>query len=318
MFLFKRIILFKKSNLFLSLSVNVAFLTLTNLFFAQENTRKNFGVKLGVIANFGSHVNQIGLRLDTYVNHGFVQVNLGNSSTFSFANLAQRKKLFENRFSVGVLFLGGKQNMEMDFIWDGLRHQTNYQNAVGYNYLWYRDNLGSSQNSGGWTGQVSNFQLFFENDIFAGTGKDKFRTGHLMLGYRHRDFNFQLGTKLWTGETRGSDWQKIQLNKCPSGYRILEDLPYGKTSHGIIYGGISYHLPHGNYLNGQIGMDSEQVRHIFQNRLSHDMILFPKQIERKTPHYPRLDENGCPVFEKESIRNNKLYLQFGINSIWSY
>jgi len=310
--------LLKKSYQFTSLAVIVTFLTLTSGFLAQESTHGNFGVKFGIIGNFGSHVQQIGLRLDTYINHGFSQINLGNSITFSFGNLAHRKKLVENRLAFGILILGGKKNMDIDFIWDGLRHQTNYQNAVGYNYLWYRDNLGSSQNSGGWTAQVSHFQLFFENDIFAGTGKDKFRTGHLMLGYRDRDFNFQLGTKLWTGETRGSDWQKIQLNKCPSGYRILENLPFGKTSHGIIYGGISYHLPLGNYLNGQIGMDSEQVRHIFQNRLSHDMILFPKQIERKTPHYPRLGENGCPVFDKESIRNNKLYLQFGINSIWSY
>lgn len=285
---------------------------------AQEFTSKNFGVKLGVIANFGSLINQFGLRLDSYMNYGFAQINLGNTTTFSFSNLAKRQELIENRTSFGALLLGGKQNQNVDYIWDGLRHQTNYQNAIGYNYLWYRDNLGSSQNSGGWTVQFSNFQLFFENDLFAGTGRDKFRTGHLMLGYRHNDFNFLLGTKLWTGETRGSEWRKIHLDKCPSGFRILEDLPYGKTSHGIFYGGASYKMTNGNYLSGQIGIDSEQVRHIFQNRLSHDMILFPRQIERKTPHYPRLDEFGCPVFSKEDIRKSKLYLQLGLNTTWSY
>jgi hypothetical protein len=285
---------------------------------AQVFTDKNFGIKLGIVANFGTHVNQFGLQLNSYLNFNFVQINVGNTTTFSFTNLANRQNLIENRLSLGALILGGKKNQTSDFIWDGLRHQTSFQNAIGYNYLWYRDNKASNQNSGGWSVQFSNFQIFFENDIFAGTGRDKFRTGHLMIAYKYQDFNFQLGTKLWTGETRGSEWRKVHLNKCPSGFRILEDLPYGKTSHGILYGGISYNLQNGNTLNGQLGLDSEQVRHIFQNRLSHDMILFPKQIERKTPHYPRLDEFGCPVFFKEDMKKNKFYLQTGLNNTWSY
>jgi hypothetical protein len=285
---------------------------------AQEFSKNNVGIKLGIVANFGSTLNQFGIRIDSYINYRFAQLNLGNTATFSFANLAKRKNLFENRFAIGAILLGGRSNQETDYIWDGLRHQTHYENALGYNFLWYRDNLGTSQNSGGWTAQFSNFQLFFENDIFAGKGQDKFRTGHLMLGYHYKDFNFQLGTKLWTGETKGSEWIKLYLDKCPSGFRILEDLPYGKTSHGIFYGGFTYSLPDGNFISSQIGFDSEQVRHTFQNRLSHDMILFPKQIERKTPHYPRLNDYGCPVFYKEDIREDKLYLQMGLNNIWSY
>ncbi len=285
---------------------------------AQEFNNKNIGVKLGIVANFGSHINQFGVRIDSYVHYGFAQINLGNTTTFSFSNLAKRQELIENRISLGALLLGGKRSQDVDYIWGGLRHQSTYKNAIGYNYLWYRDNLGTSQNSGGWTTQFSKFQIFFENDIFAGTGRDKFRTGHLMLGYRYNDFNFQIGTQLWTGETRGSDWRKIHLNKCPSGFRILEDLPYGKTSHGIFYGGVTYNLTNGNYLYGKLGVDSEQVRHIFQNRLSHDMILFPKQIERKTPHYPRLDDYGCPIFYKNERRRDKLYLQVGLNPTWSY
>lgn len=316
-FIFKNKILLKKthfkfSTLFIALFFNQLMMS------SQINSNVNFGVKLGIVAQFGTPINQIGVRLDGYAAYQCAQLNLGNVLTFSFANLANRKQLFENRLSLGAILLGGTRSLKPDFIWDGLRHQTNYQNAIGYNYIWYRDNQNSSQNSGGWTLQFSNFQLFFENDIFAGTGRDKFRTGHLMLGYRYGLYNFQIGTKLWTGETRGSKWQKTPLDKCPSGYRILEDLSYGKSSHGIFYGGLTYSLPYGNYFSGQIGFDAEQVRHLFQNRLSHDMILFPEKIERKTPHYPRLDENGHPVFEKSKVRKTKPYAEFGVNPIWSY
>ncbi len=294
---------------FISTSLNVH---------SQQVTLDNAGIKIGLILNFGSHVNQLGVKIDAFANYQFFQINIGNSTTYSLNNLGTRKRFFENRLSLGASILGGKKNMEPDFIWGGLRHQTNYSNAIGYNYIWYRDNIGTSQNSGGWTFQLSHFQLFFENDIFAGTGRDKYRTGHLMLSYRNKNANFQLGTKLWTGETRGSEWVKTKSSACPNGFRILENLPFGKTSHGIFYGGITYLLPYGNTINGQIGIDSEQIRHGFQNKISHDLILFPKFIERKTPHYPRLDENGCIVHNKESIRKDKLYIQIGLNNLWSY
>lgn len=285
---------------------------------SQVYEEKNWGIKAGIILNIGTHSNQLGFRFNAYANYAFAQINLQNTSTFSFSNLANRKNMLENRFSLGALLLGGKKNQEADFIWDGLRHQTKYQNAIGYNYLWYRDNQQTSQNSGGWTIQSSGFQLFFENDIFAGTGRDKFRTGHLQLAYRHKEFVFQTGVQLWTGETRGSRWEKVHLDKCPSGFRILEDLPYGKTSHGVFYGGISYKYENGNFISARLGIDSEQVRHAFQNRLSHDLILLPKTVERKTPHYPRLSQEGCPVFFKEDIREAKFYGQIGLNPVWSY
>ncbi len=285
---------------------------------AQAIQEENWGVKAGLVVNLGSHVNQIGVSVNAYGTYAFGQLNLGNSTTFSFSNLAKRKKFWENRITLGAMILGGKRDNESDFIWGGLHHQTRYQNAIGYNYLWYKDNRQSSQKSGGWTLQLSDFQLFFENDIFAGFGRDKFRTGHLQLAYRYDDFVFNTGIQLWTGETRGSRWEKTNLDKCPSGFRILEDLPYGRTSHGIFYVGANYKLPYENFASARIGFDSEQVRHAFQNRLSHDLLLLPKKVERKTPHYPRLNEDGCPVFFKDDIRKTRFYSQLGLNNIWSY
>ena len=72
-------------------------------------------------------------------------------------------------------------------------------------------------------------------------------------------------------------------------------------------------MPYGNILQMKVGVDSERFRHAFQNRLTHDLIILPKKVTRNTPHYPRLDENGCPVFEKELVRKDKWYFQVGLN-----
>lgn len=285
---------------------------------AQVISEKNWGAKLGVIVNFGTHINQVGLRLNVYGTCGFGQINAQNSTTFSLSHLANRKTMWENRFALGGLLLGGKKNSTPDFIWGALHHQTEYQNAIGYNYQWYKDNRNTSQKSGGWTVQFSDFQIYFENDIFGGFGRDKFRTGHLQLAYRFEDLVINTGVQLWTGETRGSRWEKTNIDKCPSGFRILEDLPYGKTSHGIFYVGMNHNLESGNFASARIGIDSEQVRHVFQNRISHDLIWLPKRVERHTPHYPRLDENGCPIFFKKDMRKNLFFRQLGINNTWAY
>ncbi|MEJ6798172.1 MAG: polymorphic toxin type 23 domain-containing protein [Crocinitomicaceae bacterium] len=303
---------------FLLLALAMPYVISLNTAFSQAFQESTWGLKAGLVMNVGAHTNQIGLRLNGYVNYSFTQINLENTTTFSLTNIAKRSKMWENRIALGGMLLAGTRSQQEDFVWGGLHHQSNYRHALGYNYLWYRDNSQTSQNSGGWTIQSSGFQLLFENDIFAGTGRDKYRTGHLQLAYQYEDFVFQTGIKLWTGETRGSRWEKIHLDKCPSGFRILADLPYGKTSHGIFYFGANYKLPYSNFASARIGIDSEQVRHTFQNRLSHDMILLPKGIERKTPHYPRLNEDGYPVFFKADIRKSRFYGQLGLNNVWSY
>jgi hypothetical protein len=106
------------------------------------------------------------------------------------------------------------------------------------------------------------------------------------------------------------------MKNQPSGFRLLEDLPYGRTSHGIAYGGVYYNLGAGQNVHLKLGIDSEHLRHSVQNRFIHDLLFLPKKIERNTPHYPRLDETGCPVFEKSTVRKNRFYYQQGLNEHW--
>lgn len=284
----------------------------------QNYFREHFGGSIGIVFSVGTHVNNIGVSTNFYYTDYFFQVNATNTFTLIHQSYGGRKRFWENRSAAGVILLTGKQNTPVDFMIDGLNHQTNYDLGAGFNYIWYFDNQRTSQRSGAFVAHIKSFSIAHENDVFGGLRKDRFRTAHLRLNYRYQDFRFGLGVNLWTGETANSRWEHIHLDKCPNGFRILEDLPYGKTSHGILYASVRYRLPYGQNVQMRLGTDSEGIRHGFQNRLIHDLIFLPKKIERTTPHYPRLDKYGCPVFEKEGTRKNKLFLQFGTNENASY
>jgi hypothetical protein len=287
-------------------------------FSAQTFRGEHFGCTVGAVLTFGTHVNSIGLSLNGYYTNYFAQVNIGSSVRFNGNSYGKRKMFVENRNSLGLILLGGKKQQMEDFELDGLFHNTKYNYGLAYNYLWYFDNAGTSQRSGGWGVHLKKFSLLLENDVFGGQAKDRFRTGHLAFHYRFdENMKFNAGMYFWTGETANSIWQKIPMEQCPSGFRVLEDLPYGMTSHGIAYGGIQYRLPYGQTIGAKMGIDSEHLRHAFQNRLSHDLVFLPKKMKRNTPHYPRLDEHGCPTFEKEMVRKNRFYFQANANEHWS-
>ena len=286
--------------------------------FGQDYFKNHLGGTIGLSVNFGSHINGVGINLKGYYTDYFAQINATSTFYFYGNHYGGRKNFFESRHAIGLILLAGKKEMDVDFQLDGLNHQTPYNYGLGYNFILYYDNAGTSQRSGGIGIHMKNASLYHENDVFGGQAKDRFRTGHFYATYRYNDFKFGLGLNLWTGETANSTWQKVPSDKCPSGFRILEDLPYGKTSHGIAYGSVIYNLPYGQIAHLRLGVDSEQIRHGIQNRLIHDLMLLPKKITRNTPHYPRLGDDGCPVFNRDDIRPSLLYMQFGLNNGWSY
>jgi len=275
--------------------------------------RPNAGIQTGIVLNIGTHETAVGIQLKAFVGFDYAQLNVGNTFVWKFASYGNRKKFYENRAYFGVMGMLGKENAAYDFELDGLNHQTRRNFALGFNYLIYTDNAGTSQLSGGFGMHIKNFAIRFENDVFGGQAKDRFRTGILAFSVKQEWFKINAGMYLWTGETGNSFWDRTKSAKMPSGYRSLEALPYGRTSHGIFYGGVQFLLPYGNYAHLRVGVDSEHFRHFLQNRLTHDLMFLPEKVQRNTPHYPRLDENGCPVFEKELVRKNRYYLQFGLN-----
>lgn len=284
----------------------------------QSYFQEHFGASVGIVAKVGSHQNAIGLTLKGFYTDYFFQVNAGTTVNLYQQSLGGRKRFVENRNAIGLLFLGGKRETEKNQLLDGLNHQTNYNLGAGFNYVLYFDNRGTSQTSGGFGFHLKEFSLYHENDLFGGNGRDRFRTGHFYTNYRYNDFQFGLGVNIWTGESSGAPINKTPAGKSIHGFKLLENLPYGKTSHGIAYGSISYQLPYQQTAQLRFGIDSEHIRHAVQNRFIHDVIFLPKGwIKKETPHYPRLDENGCPVFNKEDVRKSRLFLQFGSNENWA-
>ena len=286
--------------------------------FGQKNSWNNFGGQFGVVIKIGTHKSSFGFRLNGYYQNYFFQLNAGQQFIFNVEDLGNRANFIEGRTVVGAIILGGKRDNQIDPFIQPLNHQSNYRNGIGYSHIWYFDKVGTSQRSGAWVVHLSQFSVYHENDIFGGQGKDRFRSGDFQFAYRINNLRFSAGVRIWTGETSHTDWIKFNNNACPNGYKSLEDNAYGRTSHGIFYAGLTGALIHNQYASFYSGIDSEVIRHVFQNRLMHDLPFLPKKIKRTTPHYPMIDENGLGIFDKKDRRRDKLFMQIGLNNNWSY
>lgn len=281
----------------------------------QSYFRDHFGGTLGISMEIGSHHSQFGLNLNGYYNDYFYQLNLGTKISFTPHSFGDRKNFWELRANAGIQVLGGPDGRMIDFELDGLNHQTNRNIGVGYNYVWYYDGSGTSQTSGGFALHVNQFSVYHENDIFGGQGRDRYRTGQFHFSYRYERHKFTAGIQLWTGESRTAPMQKEGCIKCKSGYRDLRNEKFGKTSHGILYFGWRQQQAYGQSSFVRVGFDAERVRHIFQNKLVHDLGTY---VKRPTPHYPMLDSYGNPTFDTSLVRKMKPYILIGANAGWAY
>jgi hypothetical protein len=289
-----------------------------NLGFSQLIQEDHWGLQVGLTANFGTHINQFGIKVQGYYTQEFVQINAGNHFLINASNLANRQDYIENRINVGAVLLAGKRNSVPTFIFDGLNHQTQYSYGFGYNYLWYLDNTDTYQVSGGFGFHIKQFSLLIENDIFSGNGRDRFRTSFTQLNYHNEMINFKFNTQLWTGETWGTELKNLEDKPYQVGYKDLRSTLYGKNSHGILSIGVDYYLFYGNSLSASIGIDSERIRHGLQNRFMHDKPFIPKRWRKPNVNYPMLDKFGLPIHNKEQARKTNFFFQFGLNQPTTY
>lgn len=278
---------------------------------SQSYFRDHVGASVTIYSSIGTHNTGIGAKINTWYQDHFYQITLSNSIRLFALNYGDRKNYVDNKFSIGLLLLGGKKEQQPSPFSDVLLNKSIYNNSFGYSYMIYLDNRGTSQSSGAFLFGTNNFELYLENDVFAGTGRDRFRTGAISASYRYDQYKFSIGSRIWTGETRGAKWQELKGSDHPYGFKIIEDLPYGKTSSGTLYLGASYYYGFSQWSSVELGIDSENIRNFIQNRIVHDLIFLPKKIERTTPHYPRLDEHGCPAFDKKDAKKDRLYYQVG-------
>lgn len=283
----------------------------------QRVIEPHYGGNIGIVANVGSHNTSLGVQLNAYTAINHAQLNFSSTLQFYVFGKGERTNFSEMRNAFGLVLSAGKQKDYIDFEFNALNHQSLDKYAVAYNYIIYTDNAGSSQHSGAFGIHLNKISIYHENDVFAGQAKDRYRTAIARVSYTQEFFKYSIGMNLWTGETKNAIWVKDASKTCPNGYRRLEELPFGKTSHGILYGEVMANGPYYQNVKMRLGVDSELIRNAVQNRLIHDLVFLPKSVVRKTPHYPMLDDYGCAVTDKDNRRKAKIYLQLGLNDYWS-
>lgn len=280
---------------------------------AQLFESNGFGVTGGIHLNVGTHFNRIGFQVNAYYLNTFVQANTGFYGSFNAPWKAPKENHFEGQWYLGINFYWGQDSIDRYLINEtGLNSDAPW--GLGYYFTRYWDTRNTGQNSGGFNFYLHRFNLSTENDLFAGEGRDRFRTGALQLGFWYGDFYFSYMAQMWTGETRGAPRILPDETVYPGtgGYKDLSDSYLGKTSQGIAALRVNYRLPFAQNVRTEIGIDAEQIRHFFQNKLIHDPA---STLERPNPHYPMLQKNGCPYLMngENEIRKPYFYFQMGGN-----
>ncbi|MEO9258140.1 MAG: polymorphic toxin type 23 domain-containing protein [Crocinitomicaceae bacterium] len=284
--------------------------------FAQ--VRNDLGLQVALQLQFGTHINKIGVGVNGYWLSPYTQLNLGSEFSFYLNGLGPKGTYIENRAHVGVILIAGKQQQAENQFYNPSFHQSRNNLSLGYSYLYYWDNRHTSQLSGAFSAQIRQFTVVFENDLFAGQGKDRFRTGILSVYWKDSMNLAKLSINLWTGDPKGA--VRVNDSDYPAhyGYKNLSTTQYGKYSNGILSFGYHRALMFQQSIGMDVGVDAEQIRHFFQNKLVHDAPFRPKKsIKEGDAHYPMLTKDGLPYLflPKQEIRKPVFFFQMGIGGI---
>ncbi len=263
----------------------------------------------------GTPINRLGIVIHGGLTYQHFQIYSQFRMHYQLTNWVKCKPSTELQFALGGLLAWGLPNT---FFSHELLFQnfTSYRNSLGYAHHWYIDKIQTSQRSGSFFFQYNKVSFIFENDAFAGLGRDEFRTGGAKIIYQiNSSHSIALNCILWTGRTH--DAPRIDTSDYPSryGYKDLSNSLYGRYSKGILALQYSYYRSSIGITQMQIGIDAEPIRHFFQNKLIHDMpFLPPKWNNAKNPHFPMLDIEGLPHINphKQKIRIPKPHIQMGI------
>ncbi len=278
-------------------------------------SQSGFGFQTQLTLQIGAPINAIGMQTNFFYAHNHFQLGTGWQAKCYISGLGPKGMFIENRFHLsGNVAWGKTREINRQFM-NPLFQFTDKRNSLGYAYYWFLDTRETSQRSGAWLMQIDRTFVYFENDLFAGQGRDRFRTGTLQLIYMDSLQQIALNMRMWTGETRGA--KVIQNSTYPSarGYKDLSESLYGKHSHGIL--SVSYARSFDfSPISVELGIDNEHIRHFFQNKLIHDFPYFLKTNPMRNRHLPMLDENGLPYLDPKTqkLRKTKWLINGGIGS----
>jgi len=287
----------------------------------QIYQRNGLMLQAGITFSLGTHVNRLGILANLYyVNH---QVQIGSrlSWYYMFTSLGPSLRGGEFSGSLGILVGYGTCDSIPFAETEAQLNQTGFRNSVSYFYHLYLNHVKTSQPTGTIGFNWGRWTLITENDIFGKSASDKFRTAAASISYLYGETTLTLKTILWTGNPKGS--QTIKDSTYPSrwGYRDISNNEFGKYSNGILALGISSVFEQSQVINLETGIDSERIRHGFQNIFIHDMYFVPSKWNKaRNPHYPMLDKQGMPYLYRENqrVKPAKWYFQFSGNDTQFY
>ena len=291
------------------------FLFFTNVAWTQNTGLGRLAVQGQITLQIGAPINAIGFKTHLHWIHDFIEIGAGVQSKLYFSGLGPSGLFFENRLQLDAKLVWGNTIERNPAFMHSLYNQNEKAYSLAYAHLWYWDTRNTAQRSGAWASQLGNFFIYFENDLFAGQGRDRFRTGTLQVMYMDSLNLWRLNTRIWTGETRGA--QVIESEKHPSyrGYIDLSESLYGTSSNGIF--SLAYYRAWSFQPIGiELGIDHEWVRHFFQNKLVHDFPYVLKKNPDRNRHLPMLDTDGLPYLGLENQKIRKV--RWVVQGTWGF
>lgn len=276
--------------------------------------------RVGVAVQVGTHIHRVGCFVEAFWHSNQWQLSHQTHLFYHFKSFGTQKKGFEWQSQLGILRVwNGKDTLTEAFpFWHLLQNRTPYHYGIGYAIQGYWNRQKTSQMTGSINFQLADFQIITENDIFGSPASDRFRTANFSVYYQTDLYRWGFHTVLWTGNPMGATIYKGDTG-YPSryGYVNMAEAHYGNTSAGVLAVSVQTYLSNSSQLIGyQVGIDAEQVRHWFQNRLIHDLFFIPpKWNPAKNPHLPMLDTEGKPYLflPTQKIKKIQPYMQFYFN-----
>ena len=283
------------------LFISICFVFINSLLFAQLDQIKNAGINVGFIGAFGTHQQRFGIVVQGYYVYKFAQINASVRLYDNIKDLGPKGEHAELATAIGFCLGYEKKTDEDNLFVSSVTNQTKHKYSFAYSYNFWYNKIHTSQVAGIIAFQFNHFSVICENDIFAKPQLDRFRTGGIILQYQYKQFQFALNGNMWTGHL-GKIFKYDTLGL--KGFMSDVDARYySNISHGLLSAQVKYANEYGQYLQANVGVDAEQVRNLFQNKMIHDIL--PNNYPM-----PMLDINGKQYFKQEGqkVRKPKPYI----------
>jgi hypothetical protein len=276
---------------------------------AQLQLNNNYGINVGFVGAFGTHMQRFGFVVQTYAVYQFAQINASFRVYNNFKNLGPKGEYVEFNGALGLCLGYGNKIDETNYFMSPIANQTGYINSVAYSYNFWRNKIHTSQVTGIIAFQFNHFSIISENDLFAKPQLDRFRTGAFLIQYQDKNLQYAVNCTMWTGQM-GSGIRNDSVFPKP-GYLSSDNGVYSTLSHGLLSVQVKWANEYGQYIQANAGIDAEKVRNTVQNKIIHDMPFVPSKWNKaQNLHIPMIDDKDNQfLFRKDQkIKKPKLYL----------